>query len=116
MAFSGTLLSRKAASSLLTQHCRATIPANEGFLRRRDGVWAHHRDTILLIIAHKASMHRVEITIIYLELECIPSESGNQYSSNIHQLLDQSTIFVKGTMGSASNSSGKIFIPGMRPL
>jgi len=86
-------------SGLLTGLCRAVTLANEGFLGRRDGGWAHHGDPVdvaLLVLAHKAGITQVEAVEDCPQLGNIPFESERMYAASLNQVGTTQIMSVKG--------------------
>jgi magnesium-transporting ATPase (P-type) len=71
---------------LLDQACQCAVLANEGYLGRQNGEWAHNGDAVdvaLLIMAHKAGYKRPEETSHFPEIDSMPFESERLYSASL---------------------------------
>ena len=84
---------------LLDQACQCAVLANEGYLGRQNGEWAHNGDAVdvaLLIMAHKAGYKRPEETSHFPEIDSMPFESERLYSASLNRVEGKSRAFVKG--------------------
>ncbi len=102
----GTVLTQKGAPSpeqevKLEFLCQTAVLANEGYLARREGGWAHHGDAVdvaLLVMAHKLGIVKAEMVAAFPELATIPFESERLFSASMNQVDGKPMAFVKGAL------------------
>ena len=87
----------------LQRIAQAVVLANEAYIGRRDGEWAHQGDAVdvaLLVMAHKAGYTRPQMLLEYPELATIPYESTLRLSASMNSVEGKSRVFVKGALES----------------
>ncbi len=90
-----------AELSLASQVCQTAVLANEAFLGRRDGHWAHHGDAVdvaLLVMAHKLNIIRADLLNTHTEVATIPFQSRLQLSASFNRCNNQHSAYVKGAL------------------
>jgi len=93
--------SRARHEALLARLAQAAALANEGTLTRRDGDWVGHGDTVdvaLLVLAHKAGVHREALETSAPQLAAIPYESDLRFAASLNRFAEGDRAAVKGAV------------------
>ena len=88
-------------SDWLQRIAQTMVLANEAYIGKRDGVWAHQGDAVdvaMLVMAHKAGYTRPKELLNCPELASIPYESTLQFSASVNQVADNTKVFAKGAL------------------
>ena len=86
----------------IRQLTEAAMFANEAFLGKKDGSWAHHGDAVdvaFLVLGHKLGLDRPVLLEQMPEIDAIPYESNNMFAASLHGRSDgHHQIYLKGAV------------------